>query len=246
MTHIADIAADPPFDPCRDPIADWGRSLPRAAFQEILFVLRGALPPPVLDGPEAAARRDRAALAGVASLRPVNAAEGRLAAQFVAADAWAMDCLRLAQEKRLEPGVAVKCRAQAMSLMREAGRALRALQQMQAARRTMDAAAAELAGWEEHAAARMMREAADAVPGWDGAVAGAGDSAGDSGGYNVPEGSGEAPATPARSAAGPRGTAREFGFVPETGTYAGYSRSETNARFLFAWPAEGGAHAGMR
>ena len=50
-------------------------------------VLREALPPLESEDPEAAARRDRAAMAGVAALLPANAAEGCLAAQYVAADA---------------------------------------------------------------------------------------------------------------------------------------------------------------
>ncbi len=90
--------------PIRKPT--WGLLLPREAFQEIILILRGALPPPLSEDPAEEIRRDRAAMAGVAALKPVNAAEGRLAAQFVAADAWAMDCLRLAQVKRREPDLA--------------------------------------------------------------------------------------------------------------------------------------------
>ncbi len=105
-------------------------------------------------------------MAGVASLRPETAAEGRLAAQFVAADAWAMDCLRLAGERRLEFEVARKCRAQAMSMMREGKSALRALQRLQAARRAVDGdeAAANRAAWAEHGALRMMAEALAPAP----------------------------------------------------------------------------------
>jgi hypothetical protein len=51
------------------------------------------------------ARRDGAA---VAALQPANGAEGQLAAQFVAADAWA-----LAEERRFELEIARKCRARA-------------------------------------------------------------------------------------------------------------------------------------
>jgi hypothetical protein len=152
-----DIFSDTPADP--NP--DWARSLPRGAFHEIILVLRGALPPPVTDDPADEARRDRAAMAGVAALRPENAAEGRLAAQFVAADAWAMDCLRLAQEKRREPDIARKCRAQAMGMMREGKSALRMLLRLQAVRQKMaaDEEAASRAAWAEHGAAGMMAEA---------------------------------------------------------------------------------------
>ncbi len=152
--------------PCSpaDPQPDWGRLLPREAFQEIILTLRSALPPPLSDDPADLARRDRAAMAAVAALLPTNGAEGRLAAQFVAADAWAMDCLRLAGERKREFDVARKCRAQAMSLMREAKSALRVLLRLQAARRQMEADenAANRAAWAEHAAVRMMEAALDA------------------------------------------------------------------------------------
>ncbi len=152
---------NPLQDAPADPQPDWARLLPREAFQEILFVLRGALPPPVSDDPADEVRRDRAAMAAVAALLPVTAAEGRLAAQFVAADAWALDCLRLAKEKRRDIEVAYRCRAQAMSMMREAKSSLRLLLRLQAARQKIeaDAAAAERAAWAEHSAAGMMAEA---------------------------------------------------------------------------------------
>ena len=147
-------------------LPNWARLLPRDAFAEIILVLRGALPPPGLDDPEEMAwqdwaRRDRAAMAAVAALLPENAAEGRLAARFVVADAWSMDCLRLARERRHEPDTAQKCAAQAMSLMRESNSALRLLLRLQAARRLTekDAAAADRAAWVEHGAGAAMGEA---------------------------------------------------------------------------------------
>ena len=158
MNPLQDVPAD--VQP------DWARLLPREAFQRFLFALRGALPPPVSDDPADEVRRDRAAMAAVAALLPVTAAEGRLAAQFVAADAWAMDCLRLAQVKRREPDLAHKCRAQAMSLMREGKSSLRLLQRLQAAREKIeaDAAAAKRAAWVEHGAVGMMEEALPPAP----------------------------------------------------------------------------------
>ena len=68
-----------------DPQPDWARLRRREAFHEIILILRGALLPPVSDELADWARRDRAAMVAVAALQPVNAAEGRLAAQFVAA-----------------------------------------------------------------------------------------------------------------------------------------------------------------
>ena len=145
---------------------NWARLLPRDAFAEIILVLRGGLPPPGLDDPDQMtpqdwARRDRAAMAAVAALQPENAAEGRLAARFVVADAWSLDCLRLARERRHEPDVAQKCKAQAMSLMRESNRAMSLLLRLQAARHLIekDAAEADRAAWIEHNAGAAMGEA---------------------------------------------------------------------------------------
>ena len=143
-----------------DPQPDWAQLLPREAFREVIRVLRGCMPLPDADGPEAWGRQDRAAMAAVAALRPETAAEGQLAAQFVLAEAWAADCLRLAGERRRETGIAMKCRAQALSFMREAKSAWRLLGKAQAERRALetDAEAASQAEWAEHAALGMMAE----------------------------------------------------------------------------------------
>ena len=152
---------DPFPNASSDPQPDWAHPLPREAFAEISLILRGALPPPATDDPADGARRDRAAMAAVAALLPTNGVEGRLAAQFVAADAWAMDCLRLAGERARELGVAGKCRAQAMSLMREGKAALRVLLRLQAIRQKIEGndETASRAAWVEHCAAGMMNEA---------------------------------------------------------------------------------------
>ena len=159
------------------PQPDWTYSLPRDAFAEIILVLRGTLPPPAVDKPQAWARRDRAAMASVAALQPVTAAEGRLAAQFVAADAYGAECLRVAHVKRREPELARRCAAQAISMMRESKSALRMLLRLQAERRALakDAAAATTAEWVEHAAVNMMAEALAGDVAEDAAVAPAAD-----------------------------------------------------------------------
>jgi hypothetical protein len=90
--------------------------LPRDAYHHLAHTLRGSLPPPLADTPEDLARRDNAAIAEAASLLPINASEAALAAQFVAANAQAMDCLRLAQDPAMPLGFVVKCRAQAVSI----------------------------------------------------------------------------------------------------------------------------------
>jgi hypothetical protein len=155
-----------PPDLTGDPQPDLALTLPRDAFYEIMRVLRGALPPPETDEPAAWLRRDRAALAAVAGLQPETGAEGRMAAQFVAADAYALDCLRLAQVHRHRPDAARRCAAQAMSMMRESKSAWRLLMQAQAKRRALaqNEAAAGRAAWAEHGAGKMMAEALAAAP----------------------------------------------------------------------------------
>jgi hypothetical protein len=224
MDIFSDASAEKP--------SDWARSLPRDAFQEIILVLRGALPPPVTGDPGDEARRDRAAMAGVAALRPENAAEGRLAAQFVAADAWAMDCLRLAQEKRREPDIARKCRAQAMGMMREGKSALRMLLRLQAVRQKIEAdeEAANRAAWAEHGAAGMMAEALAAAS--DGPHAPVPQAPAP---HAVQQGAGSAAGgavRPAEATAGSDGRAKKFRIAPENEKNSWKSRSETSVGFL--------------
>ena len=76
----------------------------------------------------------------MATLLPANAADGRLAAQFMAADAWTMDCLRLTGERRREMEIAQ------MLLRLQAGRQAIA----------KDEAASDRAAWAEHSAVGMM------------------------------------------------------------------------------------------
>ena len=82
--------------------------------------LSGPLPTPATDAPEDAASRDCAAIAQpatgldpvVASLLPANPDEANLAAQYVAAGAQALDCLRLARERPSDVPRILKCTAQ--------------------------------------------------------------------------------------------------------------------------------------
>ena len=148
------------------PQPDWTYALPRQALSAVILILRATLPPPLADTPAEWALRDRVAMAAVASLQPVTAAEGRLAAQFVAADAHASECLRLATERARQWEVSRRCRAQAMSMMRESRAALRLLLRLQAERRALakDAAAAGAAEGAEHAAVSRMAEALVEAP----------------------------------------------------------------------------------
>jgi hypothetical protein len=122
------------------PPLDWADSLSRDVVQEIALVLHGALPWSDVDEPDGKARRDQAAMAAVAALLPANAAEARLATQFVIADAWAMDYLRLAAKSSREFEVARQHRARALSQLRESKDSLQLLLQLQAGRRAMEAA----------------------------------------------------------------------------------------------------------
>ena len=145
---------------------DWASLLPPVVFGAVILVLRAALPPPAVDAPGDWMGRDQVAMAAVASLAPATAAEGRLAAQFVAADAYGMDCLRLAQLFGSEPDVARRCAAQAMAMMRQSQSAMRMLLRLQAARRAVaaDPAAVRQADRVEHAAVALMAEALAASP----------------------------------------------------------------------------------
>ncbi len=158
-----DIFTETPF---AEP--DLAQLLPRTAFYEILWMLRSSLPPPLTDDPVDLERRDQAAMAAVASLLPVTVAEGRLAAQFASADAWARDCQVLAAERRADTGQMRRWLAQAVSLMRESRAALRELRQMQVARRKRDAEAENRAEWEECRAVGMMRGALGETESQDG------------------------------------------------------------------------------
>jgi hypothetical protein len=141
---------------------DLALQLPRDAYWMLIHTLHTSLPPPPPgDDPEAIARRDRDAIAQVASLLPVTAAEARLAARFVAADARAHECLRLAELYPTDVTQVLKCNAQAATMWRQSDSALRALQRMQAARskRDSDPAAADRAAWTEHCAQGLMADA---------------------------------------------------------------------------------------
>ena len=154
-----------PDDPARlntDP-----RHLPPGeVLQDLAMALRGALPPPAEDTPEGWARRDRAAMQTVASLQPANAIEGRLAVQFVVADAQASDCLRLVRAQPQEAEAALQCMAQATKLMRESKNSLGLLLRMQAKRRATakDAAAANRAAWTKYNALEMRQATLPAAP----------------------------------------------------------------------------------
>ena len=140
--------------------------LPADAYHHLVRTLCLTLPPPPSDSPDALAQRNHAAITRIAALIPANAAEADLAAMFVAASEQWKDCLRLAQLSETTPERALKCRAQAISMMREAKSALRLLLKLQEARgkREADGAACNHAAWTEHCAISLMAEALAAAP----------------------------------------------------------------------------------
>ena len=123
--------------------------LPRDIYYQIVHTLRGALPPPVTASAEDLAHRDNAAIGEVACLLPANAEEVEIAAQFVAANAQAMVCLRLAQEHRGNLTNFLKCEAQADRMQRQA-RGLRTLLlsvRAERQKRETDSTATHRAAW---------------------------------------------------------------------------------------------------
>jgi hypothetical protein len=133
--------------------------LPRDVYH-LAFTLRGMLPPPETDTPEAEARRDRGAIALVASVLPANGEEAYLAARSVGLAIYAMDCLRQAGDYRGDPSFFLKCNAQAASTERKAQSARTLLLRLQAERRKREAdnASADKAAWSEHCAIGLMAD----------------------------------------------------------------------------------------
>jgi hypothetical protein len=140
--------------------------LPEDAYYHLVRTLCLTLPPPLTDSPDALAQRNHAAITRITALVPANAAEADLAALYVAASEQWKDCLRLAQLPETTPQWAAKCRAQALSMMRQAESALRLLFKLQdvRARREADNTACDRAAWTEHCAIALMAEALSPRP----------------------------------------------------------------------------------
>lgn len=144
-------------------------NLPTQLTCELFASLCGLLPPPSEDTPEAHAARDELAKSSVASLLPETAFEANLAADIVAAQAYARHCLRLAALFPQDPWEARRCIAQASAMLRHARSGLAALQRTQALREKAEAemrpAAMERAGyWFREAAVPEPPEPASVEP----------------------------------------------------------------------------------
>jgi hypothetical protein len=127
----------------------------KAAYHHLIQTLGASLPPPTPDTPQTRYQRDQAAIAQVAALCPANAAEAALAAQFVAANEQAMECLRLTHAPETPGNLAPKCNAQAASMMRQAQAAMRILLRTQSTRRKVNP---ESEAWVEYTAGEMMSD----------------------------------------------------------------------------------------
>jgi hypothetical protein len=139
--------------------------LPRDVYHQVIHTLRAALPP-ITDAPADLVHRDNAAIAMVASLLPANADETNLAAQYAAASAHAIECLRQAQEHRGNLTNFLKCEARADSMQRQARGFRTLLLRVQAERRKRetDNAATDRAAWTEHCAIGLMADALGRAP----------------------------------------------------------------------------------
>lgn len=138
-------------------------ALPRDAYYQMILTLRDLLPS-ITASPADVARRDHAAIAQVASLCPANAAQATLAAQYVAANAQAMECLRQTRDPTTPPEVALRCTAQAASMMRQSQGAFRLLLRAQGVKPGHRADDTEEGAWAEHRAEQWMLEALAGEP----------------------------------------------------------------------------------
>jgi hypothetical protein len=146
-------------------------------YYQLVYTLTELLPPPLDDTPEALDTRNRAAIAKVAALLPVNANEADLAAQCIAARAQAEEMLRLLRQHADDIGLVMRLNAQYGSMVRTSlsvhGRLMR-VQALRQKREAMDGAANEDA-WALHVAERSMLGVVDPGAGplesaWPGAA----------------------------------------------------------------------------
>ena len=145
---------------------DFDLQLERDIYYVVVQALREGLPPPVEDTPEGWLRRDRTAIATVASLVPVSSAEARLAAHHVAAVAHSDEALRQVVLQAADPKLVAQARAWSASMGREARGFLGSLLRLQAARQKREAndASRESAAWSERSTLGLMTEAMEIMP----------------------------------------------------------------------------------
>lgn len=137
------------------------RDLPRDAYYAIVTVLYGALPPTILNTPDALRRRMTSAIAMVAGLVPVNPAQAMLAANWVVATLQAMESHTAAHDPALTWDRRTQCLAQANAMQRNARGLLDQLRRIQTLRMKRDGAQpdADQAAWIEHGITATMETA---------------------------------------------------------------------------------------
>jgi hypothetical protein len=133
-------------------------------YYQVVYTLIDLLPPPLDDRPEVLRDRNRAAIAKVAALLPVNANEADLAAQCIAARAQAEDILRLLRQHAGDIELTMRLNAQYGSMVRTSLSVLGKLTRMQAVRQKREAieGAANADAWAQHIAERRMLVVEDA------------------------------------------------------------------------------------
>ena len=140
--------------------------LPAGAYHYLMHTLRETLPDLLTNSPEDIALRDQSAMARVAALCPANIAEAEVAALHVVHAEHAKACLRDSKNPTIALLGALKCRAQAASMARQANGSLRMLLRMQAARQKTESnpEARDRAAWTEHCALNLMAQALSPPP----------------------------------------------------------------------------------
>lgn len=140
------------------PLAD---RLPADAYYCLVYSLREILPTPQNTSPQHLARRDNALIARLAALRPATPVEAEIAADYIAASEHSRACLRAAVAPDTKPEWALKHRAQANAMSRQAYAALTRLERMQQERRKLeqDPAAITRETWTEHCVIGLISDA---------------------------------------------------------------------------------------
>ena len=132
-------------------------------YYQLVYTLTDLLPPPLDDTPEALNTRNRAAIAKVAALQPVNANEADLAAQCIAARAQGEDVLRLLRQNAGDIGLVMRLNAQYGSMVRTSLSVLGRLIRVQAVRQKREATEGAVSqdAWTLHVAERSMAKVVD-------------------------------------------------------------------------------------
>jgi hypothetical protein len=107
---------------------------PYASFYEALHKIRPILPDPVENSPDGYARRDQSIVEQIAQLVPATGVEAELAAHFVAASEYGLQCLREARQNQDDEELQDQLVSQSVRMGRDARGYLASLQRVQALR----------------------------------------------------------------------------------------------------------------